>query len=90
MNRISKIAGPNLDLTLGSLVFRTLPVEYRNVSFSVSLKGLGGSTAAGDALAGAGAAGVAGSAGGGAGHSSSPSLSTMAPRVTSSSRSMLK
>lgn len=60
------------------------------MSFSVSLKGLGGSTVAGVALAGAGLAGAAGCAGGGAGHSNSPSLSTMAPRVTSSSRSMLK
>lgn len=66
-----------------------MPVEYKKESFKVTLKGLGGSglaTAVGLAAACTGA--MLGD--GGAGHSSSPAFSTMAPRVTSSSRLMWK
>lgn len=66
------------------------PVEYMKESFSVTLKGLGGSTLTGCAAAAAAACAGGMLGGGGAGHSSSPALRTIEPRVTSSFKSMLK
>lgn len=63
-------------------------MEYKKVSFSVSLKGFGGSalTAAGALVAVTGAM----LGGGGGGQSSSPAFNTIAPRVTSSSKLIWK
>lgn len=66
------------------------PVEYKKASFKVSLNGLGGSGLATALGAGEDACTAAMLGGGGAGHSNSPAFSTIAPRVTSSSKLMWK